>query len=235
MKKVKPKKPESNSMTRDVLYSLALHLAIVTATVVSAPFEIKKKRSYDEIIRVSLTSLPPTIPSQAPEPIAIPQALSDVLPEIPIDAPTTAKEAVIKPKPKKEKNKKNQPKTTGQVASQGNEKEIESPATGSGSPFQGATIDNVSFNYPYWFTQAFNKIAGNWRNPVPYEGTLVCAIYFQVIRSGRVVELRVETSSGIPAFDKACLLSIERSAPFPPLPREFRDEIIGITVPFKNR
>jgi TonB family protein len=220
-------------MKREILFSLALHLAIVAATVVSAPFEIKKRRSYDEIIRVSLTSLPPTIPSQTPEPIAIPQALSDVLSEIPIDAPSTAKEAIVKPK--KDKEKKPQPRTTGRVVSQGNEKEIESSATGSGSPFQGATIDNVSFDYPYWFTQAFNKIAGNWRNPVLYEGTLVCAIYFQVIRSGRVVELRVETSSGIPAFDNACLLAIERSAPFPPLPREFRDEIIGITVPFKNR
>jgi TonB family protein len=221
-------------MKREILFSLALHLAIVAATVVSAPFEIKKSRTYDEIIHVSLISLPPTIPSEEPEPIAIPQALSDVLPEILIDDPTTAKEAVVKPKPKK-KDKKPQPKTTGQVASQGNGKEIESPATGSGSPFQGATIDNVSFNYPYWFTQAFNKIAGNWRNPVLYEGTLVCAVYFQVIRSGRVVKLEVDTPSGIPAFDKACLLAIERSAPFPPLPREFRDEIIGITVPFKNR
>ena len=219
-------------MKREILFSLALHLAIVAATVVSAPFEIKTSRTYDEIIHVSLTSLPEIAPAE-PEPIAIPQALSDVLPEISIDDPTTAKEAVVKPK--KEKDKKPQPKTTGHVASQGNEKEIESSATGSGSPFQGATIDNVSFDYPYWFTQAFNKIAGNWRNPVLYEGTLVCAVYFQVIRSGRVVELRVETSSGIPAFDNACLLAIERSAPFPPLPREFRDEIIGITVPFKNR
>jgi TonB family protein len=220
-------------MTREILLSLALHLAVVTATVVSAPFEIRKSRTYDEIIRVSLTSLPPTIPSQTAEPVAIPRALTDILPEIPIDAPTTIKEAIVKPK--KEKDKKPQPQTTGHMASQGNEKEIESSATGSGSPFQGATIDNVSFDYPYWFTQAFNKIAGNWRNPVLYEGTLVCAVYFQVIRSGRVVKLRVETSSNIPAFDNACLLAIERSAPFPPLPREFRDEIIGITVPFKNR
>ena len=219
-------------MKREILFSLALHLAIVAATVVSAPFEIKKKRSYDEIIRVSLTSLPPTIPSQPPEPIAIPQPLSELLPEIPLDDPTTAKKAIVK---QKKKNDKPPTRKTGRLTSEGDKKEIESPSTGGGSPFQGATIDNASFDYPYWFTQAFNKIAGNWRNPVPYEGTLVCAVYFQVIRSGRVVELSVETSSRVPAFDNACLLAIDRSAPFPPLPREFRDEIIGITVPFKSR
>ncbi len=222
-------------MTRDVVFSLALHLTIVVATVVSAPFEIKRGRTYDDIIRVSLTSLPSATPPQAPEPIAIPQALADELVDIPIDDPTTAKKAVVKPKPKEVKDEESRPKATGQVASPGSGKQIESPATGGGSPFQGATIDNVSFDYPYWFTQAFNKIAGNWRNPVPYEGTLVCAVYFQVIRSGRVVKLDVDTPSGVSAFDKACLLAIERSAPFPPLPREFRDEIIGITVPFKSR
>jgi len=220
-------------MKQDILLSLLLHVVIVFATVVSEPFDIKKSRSYDEIIRVSITSLPMTTPARSPEPISIPQALSEALPDISIDAPTTAKKAVIKPKEKKDK--RTRPKVPNQIVSEEGQKEIESPATAGGSPFQGATIDNSSFDYPYWFTQAFNKIASNWRNPVAYEGTLVCAVYFQVIRSGRVVELRLETSSGIPAFDNACLTAIERSAPFPPLPREFRDEIIGITVPFKNR
>lgn len=223
--------------------SLLLHLIIIAATMVIAPFEIKKNYPYDEVIRVSLTSLPqrqlPPVQPQAIPPTPIPEALTDVLPEIPIDAPSTVKKAATLTKKKKPKKKK-QPapqKTVSPATNQTEKTEqtIETPATGSGSPFQGATIDNASFNYPYWFTQAFNKIAGNWRNPVMYDGTLVCVVYFQVLRSGRVIDLKVVEPSGIPAFDRACLQAIERSAPFPPLPREFRDEIIGITVPFKNR
>ncbi len=218
-------------MKRDIFLSLLLHVAIVTATVVSAPFEIKKGRFYDEIVRVSLTSLPARMPAQVP--VSIPQALSEVLPDIPIEAPTTAKKAVVKPKSNNKGDNKTRSRTTNRTASMGDKKEIESSATSGGSPFEGATIDNTSFNYPYWFTQTFNKIASNWRNPVVSDATLVCTIYFQVIRSGRLVELRVETSSGIPTFDQACLQAVERAAPFPPLPREFRDEIIGITLPFK--
>lgn len=221
-------------MTRDILLSTLLHLIVVTATVVSAPFEIKKKHTYDEIIHVSLTSLPYIAPPE-PEPVAIPEMLPEELAEIPIESPTTAKEVAIEQKPKEKKDQKPPTGKTRPSASEGGKKEIDSPATSGGSPFQGATIDNTSFDYPYWFTQAFNKIAGNWRNPVAYDGTLVCAVYFQVIRSGKIIKLRVETPSGIPAFDNACRLAIERSAPFPPLPQEFRDEIIGITVPFKNR
>lgn len=112
---------------------------------------------------------------------------------------------------------------------------VEAPGAGAGSPFQGATIDNARFNYPYWFTQAFNKIRSNWRNPVSADAPIVCLVYFQVIKSGRVIETRIEESSGIPAFDKACLTAIERSAPFPPLPRDFADEIIGMTLPFQYK
>jgi TonB family protein len=54
-----------------------------------------------------------------------------------------------------------------------------------------------------------------------------------VIRSGRVIEARVEQGSGIDLFDQACVASIQRSNPFPPLPANFADEIIGITIPFK--
>ena len=45
--------------------------------------------------------------------------------------------------------------------------------------------------------------------------------------------MKIKQSSGIDAVDRDCIAAIERSAPFPPLPREFRDEIIGITVPIK--
>ncbi|RKX27418.1 MAG: hypothetical protein DRP47_06590, partial [Candidatus Zixiibacteriota bacterium] len=112
-------------------------------------------------------------------------------------------------------------------------KEIETSGV-SGSPFAGATIDNASFNYPYWFTQTFNKIAVNWKNPIVYDGTLICTIYFQVIKSGRIIELRIEKSSGIPEFDESCMRAVSGAAPFPPLPRQFRDEIIGLTLPFKH-
>ncbi|RKX17088.1 MAG: hypothetical protein DRP35_11530, partial [Candidatus Zixiibacteriota bacterium] len=104
---------------------------------------------------------------------------------------------------------------------------------GEDSPFAGATIDNASFNYPYWFTQAFNKIRRNWRNPISADIPITCTIYFQVIKSGRLVKAEIKKPSGIPAFDNACLRSVENSTPFPPLPRQFVDEIIGITLPMQ--
>ncbi len=70
------------------------------------------------------------------------------------------------------------------------------------------------------------------RNPVSTDATITCTVYFQVIKSGRLINVEVVESSGIAIFDEACVRAIKRSAPFPNLPHDFVDEIIGITIPF---
>jgi len=229
-------------MKREILLSLSLHLVIVAFAVLSSPFDTTKAFDYDEVIRIRAVALPDFKPASgepaATEPVAIPEALADETPEIPIDDPTTIDEPkpIEKPKPKPPEQKPQEQAGQAENAGSGanGKKEIDVEGSGPGSPFATATVDNASFDYPYWFTQAFNKIASNFRNTVVIDGRVVCIVYFQVIRSGRLTELKVEQSSGIPAFDRVCLAAIERSAPFPPLPREFREEIIGISVPFTN-
>ena len=221
-------------MKQEIILSLVLHTFIVVFAVVSSPFDVQK-HELGEVIHVSITSAA-ELPSSGPvplEPIPVPQPVVEDMPEIPISDPVTKEAVEIKPKEKEKPKKTNQKKPPSQSSRQSEQVEITD--TGAGSPFRGATIDNASFNYPYWFTQAFNKISGNFRNPVAYDGTLVCTIYFQVIKSGRILELKIVEPSGIDAFDNACLEAVRRSTPFPPLPRQFTDEIIGITVPFTNR
>jgi len=229
-------------MSRDVIFSTVLHIILVGIVLVASPFKINGNVPFDEIIRVQLTAPNEMKPAEpvALEPVSVPKPVFDEPEDIPISDPETIKEAKItpkeKPKPKKTQDKpKTQKQTNTANQTSGNEeresKEIE---TGGSSPFTGATIDNATFNYPYWFTQAFNKIASNFRNTFLYDGTLVCVVYFQVIKSGRIIEIRIEKSSGFSEFDGICLRAIESSKPFPPLPNDFRDEIIGITLPFKN-
>jgi protein TonB len=226
-------------MKLEIILSLALHAVVILLTMVTSPFDIRRTQQYDDIIRVSLMSLPEIAarePVAVPPPV-VPQPAVEEMPEIPIEDPASLPETVVpeEPKPKPRDKPKTKPRTGPSGETTSGENQIETEATGAGSPFSGATIDNASFNYPYWFTQAFHKIQSNWRNPVAADGTIVCVIYFQVIKSGRVIEKRVEESSGIPAFDQACLLAVERSTPFPPLPRDFTDEIIGITLPFQYK
>lgn len=239
-------------MKREIIYSIALHIIIVAMTFLSAPFTLGKTDfDYGQVVHITAVGTPDfSEPEPVPfAPVEVPQALpDDVSEDIPLSDPTSIDKPVPidkpkekpkeKPKPKKPKaqNKKpaEKPKDDGQSSgSPTGEKEIETSATGAGSPFAGATIDNAAFDYPYWFTQAFNKISGNFRRTVAIDGNVVCVIYFQVIKSGRVIDIQIKQSSGIDPVDRDCLNAIERSAPFPPLPKEFRDEIIGITLPIK--
>lgn len=222
-------------MGRGIIYSFALHAGIILILLTAASFGTKKKIDYDEVIKVSLASLPS---KPEPAPIAQPKP-AEPKETVPVEPPkpTAKKVAVEKPKPKpKEKKPKPAAKETKQNDSATeNNQTTPSEATGANTPFKGATVDNAAFQYDWWFSQAFYKIQSNWRNTVAYDGELVCVVSFQVIKSGRVFDLKVQSSSGFEEFDAGCLSAIELSSPFPPLPRDFSDEVIGITVPFRYK
>ena len=236
-------------MKRDIILSLILHLTVILAMVVSAPFSIKPQNNFDDVIRVSLTSMP-DLPSQVQEiptqPVSVPAPAVEDNFEIPIDDPSTVdtKAEIDEPEPVKEpepepeeKPKSRQPQPNAEPAESGDangeKTEVDAPTSGAGSVFSGMTIDNATFNYPYWFNQTFNKLGGNFHNRVAFDGELICVISFQVIRSGKIIDLKVEESSGIEAFDQGCLDAVTKSEPLPPLPRQFKDEIIKITLPFQ--
>ncbi len=226
-------------MSKGLLYSIILHVMFFGGALITSPFDLRKKMDESDIIRVTIKSLP-EFKVNEPKPIkppATPQAITaDEVPDIPLSDPLTVnekKKLADEPKPKPKEKKKPEKKAEAQPANseEPKEKEIESKTTQSGEMFAGATVDNKAFHYPYWFDLAFSKIHSNFRSPISSDATITAVIYFEVIQSGRVVLVRVEKSSDINRFDEACVQAINRSAPFPPLPRSFGEEIIGITLP----
>lgn len=239
-------------MKRDLLLSLVLHVGIVALTLFASPFEIKSQLDNREVIAVDVLfeepsggiEVEPEAPPPEPIKVATPKTVVEEPAEIPISDPVTKDEEVVideEPEPEEtpppDQSVVQQPTdemtTTNQPTVDEGPADIHSTVTGEGAVFAGATISNANFDYPWWFTQAFNKILRNWRNPVASDGVIVCVVYFEVIKSGRIIVKRIETSSGIGPFDEACLAAVDRADPFPPLPRQFADEIIGITLPFK--
>lgn len=243
---------------KDFIFSILMHLVVATAIIVPFP---GPSRIKGDVIAVQIIQGDPT---QAITPQAItpqtPQVVEEEPVDIPVTKPTSHEEAEIikeEPEPPKEEPKPEEPppnemkkpemptkipeeapageeeRTGTGVEQQGTEVDV--PATGGGSPFGSVRVDNASFNYSFWFNLAFNKIAQNFRNPINTDARLICTINFKVIRSGRMVDARIVESSGVKAFDEACLAAVEKSAPFPALPSDFRDEVIGITVPFANK
>lgn len=223
-------------MKQGIIISSILHILIITAVLFSAPLSIKKKAFDYEVIKINAVSAPQSF-AEAPAPIediTIPEFLADdELLDIPIDDPTTVDEPAKidkpKPKPKKPPIKTQDPPSgkTEPKTGTNNDKAVE---TATGSPFAGASVDNANFNHPYWFTLAGNKYLQNFRKTVSLDGTVTCDIFFEVIRSGRIIKYEIRKTSGIDAVDRDCLAVFERIKSFPPLPMEFREEYIGVTV-----
>jgi len=222
-------------MRQDLLLSFLLHFVIIIAMIVSAPFKPQVHTDLGDVIKVNLTSLPASLASKAQKPVAIPTPIVADEPVVPITEVASVTQAKPVPKPKKKKDETYRPKPdTGEKERSGleNGQKDVSENLSSGSKFGGAAVDNVSFDYPYWFVQAFGKIERNWTNPVYANRPISCIIYFQVIRSGRIIKVEIEESSGVDAFDRACERAVTLSQPLPPLPDDFADEIIGIHLTF---
>jgi TonB family protein len=227
-------------MRQDLIFSFGLHIAIVAIMIISAPFKPRIKADYGDVIRVNLAAFPTQVQKGANLPAVLPQAkTAEPAPTPVVDSKTPSKaKAIDKPKPKKKNDKQyKSPLDKGiedKAGVAGGQKDV-SENLGAGSLFGGAAIDNASFDYPYWFVQAFNKIERNWSNPVYANQALSCVIYFQVIRSGRIISIEIEQPSGIDTFDRACEQAVKLSEPLPPLPDDFADEIIGIHLEFPYR
>lgn len=69
-------------------------------------------------------------------------------------------------------------------------------------------------------------------NPRSQKSGLV-VVTFVVDTAGGIVSRQVTTSSGSSVLDDAALASIDRAAPFPPMPSDLGEETILVTVPFR--
>lgn len=235
-------------MKKDLILSSALHALFVIVMIVITPFQPHVRTDFGDVIRVQLAAMPvemQTTPAPA-EPITIPQAIdSDEEISVLPDTKSITEAKKIKPKEEPKKKKDTEPKPYQPDKQKGDKDQSGLPEgtkdvsenLGAGSKFGSAAVDNASFDYPYWFYQAFSKIERNWSNPIYSASPLECVIYFQVIRSGRIIRIEIERSSGIDAFDGACERAVKSSKPLPPLPAEFAEEVIGIhlTFPYEPR
>lgn len=114
--------------------------------------------------------------------------------------------------------------------------EVEGTARGSQNALAlGAAVaglDNPDFVYGYYVDQMLAMIQRNWVRPLVGSG-VEATVHYRIARNGRIVEVRIASSSGINSFDLAALRAVQASTPLPPLPRAFRDESLGVNLIFR--
>ena len=105
------------------------------------------------------------------------------------------------------------------------------PGGGGGAPGIDA-LREPDFG-PY-MRELQRRIKLNWDPPKGNESKTV-VLLFKIARDGRLLSCRVHRSSGLPSADQAALKAVELTAPFRPLPADFKGQNIDIQFTFDYR
>jgi len=106
--------------------------------------------------------------------------------------------------------------------------------TGSGYSSQ---IGLSNFPFTYYLQIIMDRVSANWFTSLVDPGVLgnfEAVIYFKIYKNGQISDLKVEQSSGIKSLDLSALRAVQSSAPFPPLPKDYEDEYLGIRLIFEH-
>ena len=94
--------------------------------------------------------------------------------------------------------------------------------------------DTMGVDFGPYLTRVVQVVKANWYNlmppsvypPILKQGKL--SIEFVIMKDGKVSNMTLHTSSGDVPLDRAAWASITASTPFPPLPKEFPGQILGL-------
>lgn len=102
------------------------------------------------------------------------------------------------------------------------------PGGGGGAP----GIDSIREpDFGPYMRELQRRIKMNWDPPKGNESKRV-VLLFKIAKDGRLLSTKVFKSSGLPNADKAALNAVELTAPFKPLPGDYRGSSIDIQFTF---
>jgi periplasmic protein TonB len=102
------------------------------------------------------------------------------------------------------------------------------------SPFTASVggVDNPNFTYGYYLDRLLLLVRAQWQRP-PLGGGPAAMVHFRILADGSVRDVELVTSSGYSSFDLAALRAVQAAAPFPPLPRSYREGELGVNLIFR--
>lgn len=111
---------------------------------------------------------------------------------------------------------------------------------GGGSGFGTGLSSQIGlsdFPYTYYLQIITDRVSSNWFTSLVdpgIKGDFQAVVHFQIYRNGQISEVRVHESSGLRSLDQSAVRSIQRSSPFPPLPRDYDRDHLGIFLIFEH-
>lgn len=109
---------------------------------------------------------------------------------------------------------------------------------GSGEGFGRGEGGIPGFPYYYYIQILRDKVSSNWLKALVspgITGTYKVVIFFKIKKNGDVDEIKIEESSGLESLDLSAYRAVKLSIPFPPLPRDYEGDYLGVHFQFEFR
>ncbi len=103
------------------------------------------------------------------------------------------------------------------------------------APSARTTVTASRFPYAWYLSIVQGKVKSNWRQPSSVlfgERELRAVVSFRIMRNGSVGPVTVRRSSGRATLDQSAAKAVQASAPFPPLPDDYRENHLDVTIDF---
>jgi TonB family protein len=110
------------------------------------------------------------------------------------------------------------------------------PAPGTQGSQLELLSDPMGVDFRSYLTQVLAAVRRNWVAVIPESAKLGrqgrVGIQFAIAKNGSVPKLVITTHSGTDALDRAAVAGVSASNPFPPLPSEFKGDVIRLQFNF---
>ena len=207
-------------MRLSLLISILIHVTLlwVLLTLFSI---VPEMRLPEKVYQVKI--LQPIIRARQPEPVET-STPSKPEPKKPVVVKPKAKDKVPVKKPEPEK------------APEQEEKPMDLSVGKEAEDGTSISVEGQRFPFSYFLAAIERKVSQNWFSGVSSGADgLTCLVFFRLSRDDRVDDVRIEQGSGNTYFDKSAMRAVRSAAPFPPLPRAFTDNYLGIHFTFVQK
>lgn len=107
------------------------------------------------------------------------------------------------------------------------------PQAAAVNPAGGAPKANLETKYPAYYGLLRDKVQENWIYPEGLKDDRISVIVsIKIARTGKLLDVAVEKSSGDQAFDSSLLKAVRKAAPFPPLPVDMEGSFLETGLRF---
>lgn len=234
-------------MTKILVISAVIHLVLVVILPLVPLLDRRDVTGYD-VYAVELVELPrQTAPAPAaaepeveePQPVVEKQetAPAEEEPRIPDEPVRRPKRAVATPPKQVEKSleERIEERMRAQDQQRRPAEQGESEPAVQPEPVGQTAVRVSRFPYGWYLSVIQGKVSSNWKQPsarLLADDSLTALVSFRIRRDGSIEAVTVRRGSGRSTVDQSAVKAVRDSAPFPPLPNDYLENMLDVTIEF---